>query len=352
VKGSFERARKLLSGAKPDHIPVYDILPNDEILRHFNGAVPVEAGEDEIAVAAIRAATDSTRVSSFSPQKPRTEILPDGRKVKYERWTTWTEHKVFSSSCEYAEFKRKEISNGWKKLDNFLGTANDPWYKMQIENQKLFGDDFSFVLSVPMPGLMRVYDEIGLEAFSYYLADCEEIISAQLDLYTAQAAKWIDNIPQNDPCEMVFAGEDIAFNNGPMFSPEWLAREFFPRLKILTDKLHSKGKKVMYHSDGNINLLMDMIVESGADILNPIDVNAGMDLKKLHAKYPRLYYAGGIDVTHLLPNGKPQEIKDTVTKAIEDTEGRIFIGSSTEVANNVPLENFLAMRDAAMNFTL
>ena len=39
-----------------------------------------------------------------------------------------------------------------------------------------------------------------------------------------------------------------------------------------------------------------------------------------------------------------------VLKAIEDTEGQILVGSSTEVFDIVPLENFLAMRETAMAY--
>jgi hypothetical protein len=95
---------------------------------------------------------------------------------------------------------------------------------------------------------------------------------------------------------------------------------------------------------------MDDLVAAGIDGLNPIEVQAGMDLADLHTRYPALIFFGGIDVSHLLPFGKPQEVQDAVVKAIEDTEGQILIGSSTEVINQVPLENFLAMREAAMNY--
>ena len=56
--------------------------------------------------------------------------------------------------------------------------------------------------------------------------------------------------------------------------------------------------------------------------------------------------AGGIDVSQLLPFGKPEDVKDAVRKALDDAEGRIMIGSTTELHNEVPLENFLAMREA------
>jgi hypothetical protein len=56
--------------------------------------------------------------------------------------------------------------------------------------------------------------------------------------------------------------------------------------------------------------------------------------------------AGGIDVSQLLPFGSPQDIKDAVKQAIDAAKGRIMIGSSTELNNDVPLENYLALREA------
>jgi hypothetical protein len=60
--------------------------------------------------------------------------------------------------------------------------------------------------------------------------------------------------------------------------------------------------------------------------------------------------AGGIDVSQLLPYGKPQEVKDTVNRALDVAGGRLMVGSSTELNNEVPLENFLAMRDAVLEY--
>jgi uroporphyrinogen decarboxylase len=108
----------------------------------------------------------------------------------------------------------------------------------------------------------------------------------------------------------------------------------------------------MFHSDGNVNPIMDDLLEAGVDVLNPIEIQAGMDIADLHRRYPSLIFAGGIDVSQLLPFGSPQQVQDAVVKAIEDSEGKILVGSSTEVLPVVPLENFLAMREAVLNYQL
>jgi uroporphyrinogen decarboxylase len=197
---------------------------------------------------------------------------------------------------------------------------------------------------------MDIWMEVGLEKFSYYLYDCEEVILEQLERNTARACRWAETLPDDDPFECVFIGEDIAFKTGPMVRVSWLERHYFPRLARVIDALHGRGLEVMFHSDGNLNAIMDGLVGAGIDLLNPIEVAAGMDLADLHRRYPDLIFAGGIDVSALLPFGTPEQIRDAVVKAIDDTDGQLLVGSSTEVFNGVPLENYLAMRDAAVAY--
>ena len=198
---------------------------------------------------------------------------------------------------------------------------------------------------------MDIWTEVGLEPFSYYLYDCEGLIIEQLEWNTDYAVRWIDGLPEDDPFEAAFVGDDIAFKGGPMVRPQWLEKHYFPRLARVVAALHRNGKKAVFHSDGNLNAIMDGLVAAGIDALNPIEVTAGMDLADLHRRYPKLVFAGGIDVSHLLPFGTPLQVRDAVVKAIDDTDGRILVGSSTEVFDLVPLANFLAMREAAMAYT-
>lgn len=137
-----------------------------------------------------------------------------------------------------------------------------------------------------------------------------------------------------------------------MLSPAWVVEHYLPRLKRVIESVHAKGMKAMFHSDGNLYSILDGLVEAGIDLLNPVEVAAGMDLAVLHRRYPNLIFAGGIDVSHLLPFGTTMQIRDAVVKAIEDTGGKILVGSSTEVMNNVPLENFLAMRNSVLEYKL
>jgi len=160
----------------------------------------------------------------------------------------------------------------------------------------------------------------------------------------------INTIETDAQEEGVFLAEDIAYKGTTMFSPKYLRKEFFPRLKRITQACHQAGWKFIFHSDGNLMNILDDLAEAGIDILNPLEVEAGMDIREIHRRYPDLILTGGIDVSVLLPFGKPSDVRDAVIKAIEDAEGKIMVGSSTEMHHGVPLENVLALYETALNY--
>ena len=208
--------------------------------------------------------------------------------------------------------------------------------------------DFLFFSGVGSPGLTSIYSEIGLEAFSCFLADCPDIVVEQMEHNTVGIETRLEHYPEHHGQVVCFMADDIAFNSGPLLNPVWMRQHYFPRLARIADSLHKKGIKLLFHSDGNLNPILDDLVEAGIDGLNPIEVLAGMDVGDIHRRYPHLFMAGGIDVSQLLPFGSPAEVKEAVARALDAAEGRIMIGSTTELHNDVPLENFLAMRDAVL----
>jgi hypothetical protein len=226
-------------------------------------------------------------------------------------------------------------------LDKTLAT-------IATQRQKL-GEVFFFP-SAPGIGLMGVYGEVGLEHFSYYLADCPGLIEELLECNTLTSLAWIEHLPEDSGIEAVFVGDDIAFKTGPMLSPAWFTEHYKPRFARLIDAYHRKGIKVLFHSDGNLLPILDQLVEAGIDGLNPLEVLAETDPVTVHRRYPELFLAGGIDVSQLLPLGSPQEVADCVRRTIDGSGGRLMVGSSTELNDDVPLENYLALHRAVLEY--
>jgi hypothetical protein len=349
MRDSLERIRAVLNGDQPDRAPMFDLLRNTAVIEHFTGEkLTVENGA-ELVYKAYAPAIDGTRPLVKSPNAERTETLPDGRRQQVYRWTIWTEHRRFADSEAYAREKRGWLGGFDPAWTTELGSAQKAELAWHADTRRKLGDVFLFPCIPAGPSLMGLYGEVGLEDFSYYLADCPEVIVELMEMNTVCAERWYRNLPESHGIEAGFLGDDIAFKSGPLLSPVWMREHYFPRLARTIAAAHARGIKVLFHSDGNLNPILDDLVAAGIDGLNPIEVLAGMDVGAIHRRYPHLFMAGGICVSQLLPFGTPGQVRDAVRRAIDAAEGRILVGSSTELNEEVPLANFLALREAVLN---
>jgi uroporphyrinogen decarboxylase len=219
--------------------------------------------------------------------------------------------------------------------------------------QRLCGDTV-IVHDCTGVGIDSLYHAIGWENFAYLLADRPQLISDWLESHTNYMIRRIHAIadPTLSPVALTFG--DIACKGRTLFSPEWLRKEFMPRLKRINDAWHEHGIKCMFHSDGYLMDVLPDLIEAGIDGLNPIETCAGMSIKEVKDLYgDRIFIAGGIDVSQLLTFGTPEEVRSVCEQAIRDTKGIGFlIGSTTELINTVPIENFRAMVETAWNYKL
>jgi len=106
-------------------------------------------------------------------------------------------------------------------------------------------------------------------------------------------------------------------------------------------------------SDGNIYPILDAIVATGPDGLNPIEPVAGMTLRETRRRVgPRLCLVGNIDSGQLLSSGTPDQVRATVRQAIIDGTGGgpFMLSSSNSIHSSCRPENVLAMLEAAREF--
>lgn len=347
MQDSIQRVRTVINGGTPDRAPIYELFRNDAVISHFAGETLTIENAEEVVYRAYEPALDATRPTVRRPGREETVTLEDGRQQRSFRWTTWTEEKHYPSGEAYAAAKRKQLDAFDPSWTPARQEAMDRAMGWIAEERRRLGEVFFFP-SAPALGLTGTFKEVGLEQFCYYLADYPDVIDELFACQAVNAVTWVEHYPDEHGLEAVFVGDDIAFKTGPLLSPAWFDAHYRERFARVMAAYHARGIKVLFHSDGNLNALMDRLVEAGIDGLNPIEVLAGMDVADLHRRYPGLFMAGAIDVSQLLPFGSPREIKETVARTIDAAEGRIMVGSSTELNNEVPLENYFALRDAVL----
>ena len=136
--------------------------------------------------------------------------------------------------------------------------------------------------------------------------------------------------------------DDIAGNKGPLMSPPSYEKIFYPSLTRMVKAFKEAGaNKVILHSDGNIEPVLDMLVEAGIDAINPVEPKAGMDMEKLKKKYEkRLAFIGGVCNARVLPYGSKEEIAKHIKCIIELGKDGGVILAAHSIGPDIPVENY------------
>jgi uroporphyrinogen decarboxylase len=198
-------------------------------------------------------------------------------------------------------------------------------------------------------GLQRWYmDMIENPAFCEALLD--KMLKYWIDYYNGFMAEVGDII------DVVMMGDDLAGQNGPLFSPNFYRKIVKPRQKKLVQHVKSlTNAKIWYHTCGSCVEYIPDLIDNGIDILNPVQIGlVNMEPKSLKERFGKklVFWGGAIDAQHILPFAKPKEIREHVQRNIE-----IFKPGGGYVFNNVhniqigvPPENIVALFDAAYDF--
>jgi uroporphyrinogen-III decarboxylase len=147
-------------------------------------------------------------------------------------------------------------------------------------------------------------------------------------------------------------GTDFGTQDSTFCSPETFQEMWLPYYRKINDWVHANtGWKTFKHSCGAVETFMNGFIESGFDIINPVQINArGMDTRKLKQKYgdKLVFWGGGIDTQKVLPFGSKEDVKRQVIEqcAVLSEGGGFVFNTVHNIQANVPLENVVAMLEA------
>ena len=166
----------------------------------------------------------------------------------------------------------------------------------------------------------------------------------------------IYNVVGNKVNAVFMCGTDFGTQSSTFCSPEQFDEMWLPFYKRMNDWIHENTQwKTFKHSCGAVETFMNSFIRAGFDIINPVQINAvGMDPKKLKERYGRdlVFWGGGVDTQHVLPFGKPEEVREQVLRTCEifNKNGGFVFNTVHNTQANVPVENIVAMLEAIKEF--
>jgi hypothetical protein len=147
-------------------------------------------------------------------------------------------------------------------------------------------------------------------------------------------------------------GTDFGTQSSQFCSVPTFKKLYLPYYRKINDWVHAHTPwKTFKHSCGAVEPLIPAFIESGFDILNPVQVSAaGMDAEKLKAHYGRdlVFWGGGIDTQKTLMFGTPDDVRAEVKSRLEifGQGGGFVFNAVHNIQANVPPANVFALFDA------
>lgn len=265
--------------------------------------------------------------------------------------------------AKYAAFGDEEQERGWanegegvittmREFEEFPWPDPDEFDYSPFEEVKRYLRPGMKVLL----GLGKVFTGVwwlmGMECFARATRKDPDLIKAMYEKVGAAQMRVLDICTRFDSVGAVVHADDIAYAQGLLIRPQHYREHFFPWLKAAVELCHSRGLPFIYHTDGDVRMVLDDIVACGVDGLHPIEPKA-MDIVWLKQSYgDRLALLGNIDLGYTLTRGTPEEVDAEVKLRIKQLApgGGYLCGASNSVPEYVPFDNFMAMRQAIFKY--
>jgi len=209
------------------------------------------------------------------------------------------------------------------------------WASLFTHSRSMLGEEDYLVALLADPELVS--------ALVARLTDCFLELN---QAYLTACAQYLD---------IYYFGSDFGTQNSLFVSPGMFRTFYKPHMKRLADQARAFGLRVMYHTCGSVHPIIDDLIDCGIEILDPVQVSAsGMSAPELAARFKgRIAFHGGISTQGVLPEGRPEDVRQAVIETIKTLGPDSYIvAPDQDLMADVPTENIEALFAAVREMRL
>lgn len=349
-----ERFLTALNRGEPDMVPIWDLAFNEpsivNIAKHFTDNVPplklLHQMDANDLVAIMRALfliaeeldlDGLTMPTLLGREHIEGDIIRD--RLGVIQHVGWHGDPIpfdgpIKSPADLKTYKPPKVDDSWLMAAMFAKSH----FKGRIANVLMMPDPFKISWALRGEMIHTLIAYIDNPAFAHDTVKLATEIC--LAVFERAVAAGVDAV--------VLPG-DIAMNEATIMSPSHFREYLKPRYKEIVDVVHAAGLPAIKHSDGNLNSILDDLLEIGFDAVHPIQPQC-MDIAETKKKCAgRACVIGNIDCVDLLTSGSVEEVERTVKETIEIAApgGGYILSSSNTIHPDVKPENAIAMFRAA-----
>ncbi len=240
---------------------------------------------------------------------------------------SWDEYKQYYSK----DTIKDRLPSGWDKLAGTLKNRDFPI--------RLGGTNGGFL------GFPRQI--MGLNSYMLALHDDPGLIHDICGTFLEFLKSYYGRIIEDIEIDCILIWEDMAGKMGSLISPGHFKEFMAPRYKEMVAFSKDAGIDIIItDSDGYVEDLLPLIVETGITCMYPFERAAGNDLVRIREEYPDFQLMGGIDKRILFQDSSVEKIDrelEIVKKVLK--KGRFIPHIDHFVSQDCTWDNFTYYRN-------
>jgi uroporphyrinogen decarboxylase len=325
-----------LERKEPDFVPVFEWDINREVMQAISGGDDLFSFIGEMDIDGI-------------PLRPTYTKEYIDEKLYIDEWGC--KRKITSESI--AVIVESPIKN-IKDHRNY--TFPDPHANHRFENiekaVRAVGDEVAVILNV-RDVFSDIRDLLGYEEALISLITEREYFESLLDRVIEYNRALAKLARERFNLNIIATTDDIADTRGLIFNPKIFFDFLGPKFREVIRGFHDLGYYCIKHTDGYIMDILDYMVESGIDCIDPIDPTARMDIGQIKKLYgDRICIKGNVNCVTTLVTGSREDVEENVRYCIKNAGygGGYILSSSNTIHSSVKPENFTSMMMATRKY--
>ncbi|MCL5071072.1 MAG: hypothetical protein M1308_09270 [Actinobacteria bacterium] len=237
-------------------------------------------------------------------------------------WKSWNEYKQYYNE----DTIKKRLPPNWENLVT-----------------RLKDRDFSIRLGGTNGGFLGFPRQImGLTSYMMMLHDDPKLIHDICETFLKFLITYHGKITRDIEVDCILIWEDMAGKMGSLILPQYFKEFLTPRYKEIVSFARETGIDiVLTDSDGYVEDLLPLIVETGVTGMYPFERAAGNNMERIRENYPYFQLMGGIDKRILFKDFTKEKI-DEELKIIKKIlkKGRYIPHIDHSISMDCTWENF------------
>ncbi len=242
-------------------------------------------------------------------------------------WKTWLNYKQYYDSSTI----EKRLPPNWSEIVKKLKTRDFPI--------RLGGTNGGFL------GFPRQI--MGITRYMMALMDDPKLIHDINNTFCNFLIEYYGRICKDVEIDCILIWEDMAYKSGSLISPQHFREFLTPYYKRMVSFAHDVGIDIIItDSDGYVEDLIPLIIETGVTGMYPFERAAGNDLLRIRKMFPDFQIMGGFDKRTMFASGGKEAI-DKELEIVKEVlkKGRYIPHTDHFVSEDCTFENFSYYRN-------